>query len=134
MSAHKPRPHASELAVLQLLWEQGPLTVKEVHDALTANGEKSIVYTTVLKTMQVMLDRGMLQRKSVGRKHIYEAIISQEDTQDELLDIFLQRTFGGSAKDLVMRALGKYSTTQADIDELKNLIESIENNQQEEEE
>lgn len=132
MQADKLQPHPSELAVLQLLWERGPLTVKEVHEALTANGEKSIIYTTVLKTMQVMLERGFVERKSsLGRKHIYEAVISQESTQDELLDTFLNRTFGGSAKNLAMRLLGKYSTTQADIDELKSLIESIENHQKE---
>jgi BlaI family penicillinase repressor len=62
-----------------------------------------------------------------------QPILSQESTQDELLDTFLQRTFGGSAKSLVLRALGNYSTTQADIDELKNLIEAIENNQKAEE-
>lgn len=134
MSLENPQPNPSELAVLQLLWERGPLTVKEVHEALTADGEKSIIYTTVLKTMQLMLERGMVARKSsLGRQHIYEAILSQENTQNELLDTFLQRTFGGSAKSLVMRALGNYSTTQADIDELKNLIESIENNQKAEE-
>ncbi len=132
MHSDKSQPNPSELAVLQLLWERGPLTVKEVHEALTADGEKTIIYTTVLKTMQLMLERGMVERKSsLGRKHIYEAILSQENTQDELLDTFLQRTFGGSAKSLVLRALGNYSTTQADIDELKNLIEAIENNQKE---
>ena len=109
------------------------MTVKEVHEALTANGEKSIIYTTVLKTMQVMLEREMVERKSVGRMHVYAATLSQEDTQNELLDTFLQRTFGGSAKKLAMRLFGNYSTSQADIDELKNLIKAIENNQKTEE-
>ncbi len=133
MHSDKSQPNPSELAVLQLLWERGPLTVKEVHEALTADGEKTIIYTTVLKTMQLMLERGMVERKSsLGRKHIYAAILIQESTQDKLLDTFLQR-FGGSAKSLVLRAIGNYSTTQADIDELKNLIEAIENNQKPEE-
>jgi BlaI family transcriptional regulator, penicillinase repressor len=131
MSIENPLPHPSELAVLQLLWERGPLTVKEVHEALTTNSEKPIIYTTVLKTMQLMLEKGMLERQSsLGRKHIYVATLSQESTQDKLLDTFLQR-FGGSAKSLVMRALGNLSTTKADIDELKNLIQTIENNQKE---
>lgn len=131
MSLENPLPHPSQLAVLQLLWERGPLTVKEVHEALTANSEEPIIYTTVLKTMQVMLEKGMVERQSsLGRKHIYAAILSQESTQDKLLDSFLQR-FGGSAKSLVMRALGNLSTTKADIDELKNLIQTIENNQKE---
>lgn len=133
MNPKKSQPNPSELAVLQLLWERGPLTVKEVHEALTADVENPIIYTTVLKTMQVMLERGMVARKSVGRMHIYEATLSQEDTQNELLDTFLQRTFGGSAKKLAMRLLGNYSTTQSDIDELKNMIKAIENNQKSEE-
>lgn len=133
MNPKKSQPNPSELAVLQLLWERGPQTVKEVHEALTADVENPIIYTTVLKTMQVMFDRGMVARKSVGRMHIYEAILSQEDTQNELLDTFLQRTFGGSAKKLAMRLLGNYSTTQSDIDDLKNMIKSIENNQKAEE-
>lgn len=133
MNPKKSQPNPSELAVLQLLWERGPLTVKEVHEALTADVEDPIIYTTVLKTMQVMLERGMVARKSVGRMHLYEATLSQEDTQNELLDTFLQRTFGGSAKKLAMRLLGNYSTTQSDIDELKNMIKAIENNQKSEE-
>jgi len=133
MNPKKSQPNPSELAVLQLLWERGPLTVKEVHEALTADVENPIIYTTVLKTMQVMFDRGMVARKSVGRMHIYEATLSQEDTQNELLDTFLQRTFGGSAKKLAMRLLGNYSATQSDIDDLKNMIKAIENNQKAEE-
>ncbi len=120
------QPTASELAVLQLLWSHGPLSVKQVHETLSA--EKPVVYTTVLKTMQVMLERGMLQRESVGRKHIYQAAITQEETQNHLLDTFLQRTFGGSAKRLVMRALGNYKTTPQDIEELKALINKLEKN------
>lgn len=120
-----PQPTASELAVLQLLWERGPLPVKAVHAALAE--EKPVVYTTVLKTMQVMYERGMLERESQGRAHIYRAAISQESTQNQLLDSFLQRTFGGSAKRLVMRALGNYQASQEDIDDLKAMIEKLEN-------
>ena len=119
------QPTASELAVLQLLWDRGPLAVKEVHAALSR--EREVVYTTVLKTMQVMHDRGYLSRESQGRKHIYAAAIAREDTQNSLLDTFIDRTFGGSAKELAMRALGNYRTSQRDIDELKALIEKLEN-------
>lgn len=124
MSSKKIQPTASELAVLQLLWEREPLSVREIHDALSQ--EKSIVYTTILKTMQVMLERGMLTRESAGRKHLYRAAIAQADTQDQLLDTFLKRTFGGSAKSLVMRALGNYSTSTKDIEDLKKMIEDLE--------
>lgn len=121
------QPTASELAVLQLLWERGPLAVKTVHAELSKDRE--VVYTTVLKTMQVMLERGFLTRESQGRKHIYAAAVAREATQDSLLDTFINRTFGGSAKELAMRALGKTKTTQSDIDELKALIDKLENKQ-----
>lgn len=117
-------PTASELTILQLLWTKGPLSVKDVHEALESN--KPVVYTTVLKTMQVMMERGMLDRSSEGRKHIYRAVIAQTDTQDKLLDSFLDKTFGGSAKKLVMRALGKHTPNKAELEELKAYINSLE--------
>lgn len=126
-----PEPTASELAILQLLWSRGALSVKDIHELLSE--EKSVVYTTVLKTMQVMLERGMLQREAVGKKHIYRAAIAQGDTQDQLLDTFLQRAFGGSATRLVLRALGNYQTTSKDITELKKLIAELEDGKSEEE-
>lgn len=117
-------PTASELAILQLIWSKGPLSVREVHDALDQN--KPVVYTTVLKTMQVMMERRMLDRSSEGRKHIYRAIIAQTATQDKLLDSFLDKTFGGSAKKLVMRALGKHTPDQEELEELKAYIDALE--------
>ena len=127
----KHTPTASELAILQLLWERGPLSVKEVHATLSE--QKAVVYTTVLKTMQVMMERGMLSRESAGKKHIYAAAIAREHTQNNLLDSFLHKTFGGSAKQLVMRALGNYKTSAADIEELKAYIAQMEDTQSEEE-
>jgi predicted transcriptional regulator len=121
-------PTASELAILQLLWDRGPLSVRQVHDALAE--DKEVVYTTILKTMQVMLDRGFLSREQQGRAHIYRAAIDRAPTQDQLLDRFLNRAFGGSAKGLVMRALGNYRTSKDDIAELKALIDRIENEEQ----
>jgi len=117
-------PTASELSILQLLWTNGPLSVKDVHEALDNN--KPVVYTTVLKTMQVMMERGMLNRTLEGRKHIYQAAIAQTDTQDKLLDSFLDKTFGGSAKNLVMRALGKHTPDADELEELKAYIDSLE--------
>lgn len=122
------QPTASELAILAILWERGPLPVKAIHEQLSE--EKAVVYTTILKTMQVMTDRGFLARESQGRKHIYRAAIAREDTQDSLLDTFVNRAFGGSAKNLAMRALGNYKTSKEDLDELKALIEKIEKDQQ----
>lgn len=118
-------PTASELAILQLLWTNGPLSVKDIHLAL--DQEKAVVYTTVLKTMQVMMERGMLDRSSEGRKHIYRAVIAQAETQDKLLGSFLDKTFGGSAKKLVMRALGTHTPDSAELEELKAFINTLEN-------
>lgn len=122
----KNAPTASELSILQLLWANGPLAVKDVHLALNQN--KPVVYTTVLKTMQVMMERGMLDRISEGRRHIYRAVIAQTATQDKLLDSFLDKTFGGSAKNLVMRALGKHTPGAEELEELKAYIDSLETN------
>ncbi len=118
-------PTASELSILQLLWNNGPLSVKDVHEALSH--KKPVVYTTVLKTMQVMMERGMLDRTSEGRKHIYHAVIAQTATQNKLLDSFLDKTFGGSAKKLVMRALGQHTPDAEELEELKAYIDSLEN-------
>jgi len=120
-------PTASELAILQLLWANGPLSVKEVHEALER--EKAVVYTTVLKTMQVMMEKGMLDRSSEGRKHIYRAVIAQTATQDKLLGSFLDKTFSGSAKKLVMRALGQHTPDAEELEELKAYIDSLESKQ-----
>lgn len=121
-------PTASELAILNLLWERGPLPVRAVHDALS--DRKEVVYTTVLKTMQNMHERGMLDRERSGRQHIYRPLIERGRTQDRLLDRFLDRAFGGSATGLVMRALGNYRPKKDDIKELKALIERLENEQE----
>ncbi|MEL6393362.1 MAG: BlaI/MecI/CopY family transcriptional regulator [Bacteroidota bacterium] len=121
-------PTASELAVLNLLWDRGSLTVRAVYDELAK--DKDIVYTTVLKTMQVMYERGFVSRERLGRGHIYSASIERESTQDKLLDGFLGKTFGGSAQRLVMRALGNYRTSKDELQELKALIERLENEEQ----
>ncbi len=118
-------PTPSELAVLQILWKKGPSTVKEVHQKLSE--AKEVVYTTILKTMQVMVDKGMLEREINGRKHIYKAILNEEETQDKLLDKFLNKTFGGSASKLVMKALGNYNASSEEIEEIKKFLESKKN-------
>ena len=125
-------PTAGELAILQVLWERGPLPVKDIHETLEANkakDDKPVGYTTVLKLMQLMTEKGLLDREADGRKHIYRAIAEQAPTQDRLLDTFLDRTFSGSAKTLVMRALGKHTPTADELDELKSFIADLERGQ-----
>lgn len=121
--AHKAAPTPTELTVLQELWARGPLSVKDVHAALEV--EKPVVYTTVLKIMQIMHDRGLLTRVAQGRKHIYTAAVERDATQDTLLDTFLDKAFGGSAKTLVMRALGKHTPSPDEIDELRAFLNDL---------
>lgn len=126
----KTNPTPSELEILQFLWKHGPSTVKQIHEELEKS--KEVRYTTTLKTMQVMYERGMLKREAQGRKHIYQALVAEEETQDVLLDRFLNKTFRGSALKLVMRALGNYDASQSDLDQLKNYIDQMEKTQKNE--
>ena len=120
-------PTPAELAILQILWRDGAATVRMVHDELAK--EKEVVYTTTLKTMQVMCEKGMLERQIEGRKHFYRAKVEEDETQNALLDRFLNKTFGGSALRMVMKALGNYQTSEEEIKTLKNYIDDIEKNQ-----
>lgn len=126
----KANPTPSELEILQFLWKHGPSTVKQIHEELEKS--KEVRYTTTLKTMQVMFERGMLKREAQGRKHIYEALVAEDETQDVLLDRFLNKTFRGSALKLVMRALGNYDASQSDLDQLKDYIDQMEKTQKNE--
>lgn len=122
------QPTSSELAILQILWQRGSSTVREIHDLLAQ--EKDIRYTTTLKTMQVMHSRGFIQREISGQNHLYQAAIAQEATQTALLDTFLQRTFGGSALRLVMKALGNYDSSPEELEQLKKIIAQKEDQNQ----
>ncbi|MGF7138147.1 BlaI/MecI/CopY family transcriptional regulator [Roseimarinus sediminis] len=118
-------PTAAELEILNLLWQQQPLTVKDVHEKLSAT--KDVGYTTTLKTMQNMHTKGLLSRKPNGKSHLYEAVYKQEETRSKLLDRFLDSTFSGSASSLVMQLLGNKKTSRKELDEIKKIIEQMEN-------
>ena len=117
-------PTPAELEILQVLWKQGPSTVRQVHDYLA--DQKEVVYTTILKIMQLMHEKGLVSREALGRGHIYTAVIQEEAAQSALLDRFLHKTFGGSALKLVMKALGNYGTSSAELSQLKEYIREIE--------
>lgn len=118
------KPSDSEMEVLHILWKNGPLTVRDVHDKL--NKKKDVGYTTTLKVMQRMLDKYLLKRNDEGKVHIYEAVITEEETQSELLDRFLESAFGGSSLKLVLRALGNKSTSKDDLAKIREHLEKIE--------
>lgn len=117
-------PTDSELEVLQILWENGPSTVRFVNDV--QNKKKEVGYTTTLKIMQIMMEKKLLSREADGRQHIYKAEVKKESVQKSLLDRFVENTFKGSAPQLVMQLLGNRKTSKAELDEIKALIEKIE--------
>ncbi len=108
-----PRPTDAELAILRVLWQRGPSTVREVHDALSSSQETG--YTTVLKLLQIMTDKGIVVRDESQRAHVYASSESEQRTQRKLIGDLMQRAFGGSPSKLVMQAL---SATRASADEL----------------
>ena len=118
------KPTESELEVLQILWEFGSSTVRFINDRLNFN--KKVGYTTTLKIMQIMTEKGILSRNTASRTHIYSSLISQDDAQQQMLDKLLKTVFGGSAKKLVIQALGNHKSTQPELEEIKKLINDLE--------
>ena len=122
------RPTESELEILQVLWEHGPSTVRFVNDQL--NEDREVGYTTTLKLMQIMAEKGLADRDTSQRTHIYRPVVTEAETQQNLLTQFVDRTFKGSAMKMVMQALGNHNASEAELDEIKALIEQIESKQQ----
>lgn len=118
------KPTESELEILQILWEEETATVKEINDII--NKRKPIGYTTTLKTIQIMFEKGLVKREKVGRSHTYSAAIKKAETQQALLDKILDSAFGGSASNLVMQALGNKKTSKQELEEIKKMIEKLE--------
>ncbi len=117
-------PTDSELEILQILWENSPCTVRFVNDII--NQKREVGYTSTLKTMQLMMDKNMLQREIVDRIHYYASNISEHATQKELLSEFVHSTFRGSTSSLVMRMLGDGEASQEEIKKIKEIIKSLE--------
>jgi predicted transcriptional regulator len=118
------KPTESELEILSILWNKGPSTVRVVNDEMSRN--KTVGYTTTLKLMQIMAEKGMVERVMEGRTHIYHAVARQEDAQVRMLDRILETAFGGSASKLVLKALGNHITSGEELKEIKELIKKLE--------
>jgi BlaI family transcriptional regulator, penicillinase repressor len=116
-----PKPTEGELELLRVLWARGPATVRELHEAMSQ--ERALAYTTVLKLMQIMTEKGLVQRKELGRAHVYRATASQEETQSQLLKDLSERLFAGSAAQLAMHALAMEPATHDELTEIRKLIE-----------
>ena len=118
--APAPRPTDAELAILRILWDRGPSTVRQVHDVLAL--ERQAAYTTALKLLQIMTEKGLVERDERDRTHIYRARLSEETTQRQLVRDLLDRAFGGSSSKLVMQAL---ATKRASAEELRDIRKAI---------
>ncbi|MBT8232330.1 MAG: BlaI/MecI/CopY family transcriptional regulator [Saprospiraceae bacterium] len=121
----KNMPTESELEILQIIWQHGPSSVRFVNNLL--NEQREVGYTTTLKIMQIMTEKGLVSRDTSSRTHVYDAEVLEQDTQHNLLNSFIKKTYRGSAMKLVMQALGQQKASADDIEKLKAIIEDIEN-------
>jgi BlaI family transcriptional regulator, penicillinase repressor len=124
MLPQPPRPTDAELEILTVLWSQGPSTVRQIHESISRR--KPTQYSTVLKFMQIMSEKGLVRRDEKQRAHIYEAAQPREWTQQRLAGDLLQRAFGGSAKNLLVGALSARKASKQELAELRNLLDDYE--------
>src|SRR6195952_4790747 len=114
----------SELEILQIIWEKGQCSVRDVHEELAKS--KDAGYTTTLKLMQIMHDKGLVERDTTAKTHLYKALISREQAQQGALDKIISTVFKGSTSDLVIQALGKHRASKDEIDAIKNFLDQFE--------
>lgn len=119
-----PRPTDRELAILRILWDNGPSTVRQVNEAM--NKDEDTGYTTTLKLMQIMTEKGLLVRDESDRQHIYKPAFSEEKTQKQLVGDLLERAFSGSAEKLVMRALSAKKVSAKELTRIRKLLNELE--------
>jgi BlaI family transcriptional regulator, penicillinase repressor len=119
-----PKPTEAELAILRVFWQRGPSTVREVWDQLSPTQRTG--YTTVLKTLQIMFDKGLVKRNETERSHVYAAAQSREQTQRQVVGHLLERVFAGSARQLVMQALAVKRTSPGELAEIRKLLDDLE--------
>ena len=124
MSQKSMRPTEAELESLQVLWRSGPSTVRFVNDEL--NKKRKVGYTTTLKMMQIMLEKGILSRNEERRSHLYSALLDEKDTQNLLLNRLVKSAFGGSALKLVVSALGDGKTSRTELAKIKRYLDDME--------
>jgi len=123
MSEKPIKTTEKELEILQIVWERGSASVKDIHEAM--GGDDANGYTTILKFMQIMHDKGLVTREKNGKLHIYSAVPSLENTRQQLLDKMINTVFQGSAAQLVMSALGNNSSSKEELDEIKAYLDKL---------
>jgi predicted transcriptional regulator len=119
-----PRPTDAELEILRVLWRRGSSTVREVHDDLTRN--RATGYTTVLKLLQIMTEKGLVRRDESERAHLYQTRLPQEETEKQLVGDLVDRAFGGSSARLVMQALSGRTASPEELSSIRRLIDELE--------
>jgi BlaI family penicillinase repressor len=117
------KPTESELEILQILWKKGNASVREVHEELLQTKEAG--YTTTLKLMQIMHEKGLVKRDDSIKTHIYQAAVSKEKTQKHLLNKMIDTVFGGSPGELVMQALGNHKASAEELEEIQKILDNL---------
>jgi predicted transcriptional regulator len=118
-----PKPTSAELAILNVLWQRGPSTVRQIWEVLGA--DRTVGYTSILKLLQIMTEKGLVTRDERARSHVYRPRPTQAATQKLLLDELLEKAFGGSAAGLVLRVLSDRKTTPAEMKEIEGLLRKM---------
>lgn len=122
-----PRPTEAELEILQVLWQHGTCTVRDVHEVL--NRRTGTGYTTALKLLQVMHEKGLVERDESQRAHVYTAAVSKERTQRRFLSDIVKRVFDGSSSRLVLQALGEHKASREELHEIRELLNRLDGKQ-----
>lgn len=117
------KPTESELEILQIIWDKGLATVREVHEELAKT--KDVGYTTTLKLMQIMHEKGLVKRDESMRTHVYQSAVNKEKTQKHLLTKMIDSLFGGSSTQLVLQALGEHKATPEELEQIQTLLNNL---------
>jgi len=120
------KPTESELEILQVLWQKSSATVRDVHEELSKH--KDVGYTTTLKLMQIMHEKGIVKRDDSVRTHVYQSAVNKENTQKHLLNKMIDNLFGGSTTQLVLQALGENKATPEEIEKIQSLLNNLKGN------
>ncbi len=123
MASKYIKPTESELEILQVLWQRGIATVREVHEELGKT--KDVGYTTTLKLMQIMHEKGLVRRDESMRTHIYQPAVNKEKTQKHLLEKMIDSLFGGSSTQLVLQALGEHKSNPEELEKIQALLDNL---------
>jgi predicted transcriptional regulator len=119
-----PRPTDAELAILDILWRRGPSTVREVTDELSET--RATGYTTALKLLQIMTEKGLVRRDESQRAHLYQAVVAKAETQRRLVKDLVERAFEGSAMQLVQRALSARRASPEELEQIRRMLDDLE--------